>query len=121
MRKLPDWANEKQIEGMKAFLEIAEEYGQFNFEFKDRTFDEDTGFSVDVKWNPYGRGERVVEFSVFWNYEQLFNHRSESIDTWQFVFADNGFEMSGQLFYMELFQQVDNQLVITNQASAKEK
>lgn len=113
MSKIPEWASKKQKEGMKAFLEIAQEYGQFEFEFKETTFDEDIGFGVDVKWNPYGRGERVVEFLVFWNYEQLFNHMNEVVDTWQFVFADSGFEMSGQLFYMELFQRIDEQLVLS--------
>jgi len=110
---LPEWASEKQKEGMKAFLQIAEEYGQFNFEFKEETFDEDIGFGVDVKWNPYGRGMRVIEFAVFWNYEQLFNHRDEPFDAWQFVFAESGFEISGQLFYMELFQRIDEQLVLS--------
>lgn len=110
--KLPEWATKKEKEGMKAFLKIAQEYGQFEFEFKPVTFEDDIGFEVNVKWNPYGRGERNIPFSVYWNYEQLFNRLNEKIDTWQFVFADSGFTINGQLFYMELFQRLDEKLEV---------
>jgi hypothetical protein len=110
--QLPEWADDKEKEGMKAFLEIVEEYGNFTVEFKQSTFADDIGFDANVSWGRFDKGEVVIQFSVFWNYEQLFNYLNEKIDTWQFVFCDSGFTMSSQLFYMELFQKLDEKLVV---------
>lgn len=104
---LPEWATDKEQEGMKSFLEIVEEYGQFEVEFKPTTFADDIGFDADVKWFSFDTHARKVSFSVHWNYEQMFNNLNEKVDTWQFVFADSGFTISGQLFYMELFQRLN--------------
>lgn len=106
--ELPDWADDKEKEGMKAFLDIVEEYGMFEVTFKQSTFADDMGFEADVRWFSFDTHGRAVPFSIYWNYEQLFNHLNEKVNTWQFVFSDSGFEMSGQLFYMELFQRLND-------------
>lgn len=114
MSVLPDWASRKEIEGMQEFLEIVNEYGRFDVDFSPATFDEEVGFHADVKWNPAGRGERVVQFNVQWNYDQFFAADNKEYDCWQFVFGESAFELTSQLFYMELFQRVDDQLFIEN-------
>jgi hypothetical protein len=108
----PIWATDKIKEGMKAFLKIADEYGQFEVTFKQLTFYNDIGFDATVSWNPFARPDitHKVEFSVHYNFEQLFNANEEKINTWQFVFEDSGFRMNGQLFYMELFQHLDKKI-----------
>lgn len=110
--KLPEWATNKEQEGMKAFLEIVNEYGQFEVEFKPTTFADDVGFEAVVSWSPFARPDIIhkVPYSIHYNFEQLFNHENAKINTWQFVFDDNGIEISGQVFYMELFQYLDKQI-----------
>jgi hypothetical protein len=117
--KLPEWATDKEQEGMKSFLKIVEEYGQFEVEFKSTTFADDIGFYATVSWSPFARPDIVhkVEYSIHYNFEQLFNSGLEKINTWQFVFEDNGFQMSGQLFYMELFQHLDKKVSSLTQAA----
>ena len=110
--ELPKWAINKEKEGMLAFLEIVEEFGQFTVEFKKSDFHNYIGFEADVSWGRFGKGEIVIKFYVFWNFDQLFSPSNEKVDTWQFVFADHGFTMSSHLFYMELFQKLDQKLVI---------
>lgn len=66
-------------------------------------------FDADVKWFSFDTHARVVPFSIYWNYERMFNHLNKEVDTWQFVFCDSGFTLSSQLFYMELFQKLNTQ------------
>lgn len=110
--ELPMWASNKEIEGMEEFLSIVEEYGSFRVTFSELTFEEEVGFFADVKWNPNNQGERVVQFNVQWDYEPTFNHKLESYKCWQFVFGESAFELSSHYFFMELFQRVDEQLII---------
>lgn len=119
--QLPEWASDKEKEGMKAFLEIVEEYGQFTVEFKASKFPEDVGFEASVSWGRFDRGDISIPFSIFWNYDQLFNQLNEKVDTWQFVICDSGFTISSQLFYMELFQRVDEKLTLPQISTEKAK
>ena len=110
--QLPQWATEKIKEGMVAFLNIVYEYGEFEVSFNQLRFHDDVGFDAIVTWSPFARPEikHKVQYSVHFNFEQLFNGINEKIDTWQFVFADTGFTINGQLFYMELFQHLDKKI-----------
>ena len=47
--KLPNWSTLKQQEGMEAFLEIVNEYGDFKTSFSKPKYSEDIGFEADVK------------------------------------------------------------------------
>jgi hypothetical protein len=107
--QLPEWATNEISEGMKAFLSIVEEYGQFEVEFKPLTLQDDIGFTAIVSWSPFARPDIIhdVEFLVQLNFEQMYNCEGEKIDTWQAVIEDSGFTLTGQLFYMQLFQHLD--------------
>lgn len=104
--QLPEWATNKIKEGMEAFLKIVNEYGEFEATFSQLTFADDIGFDAVVSWSHFSLPdiEYEAKFSVHYNFQQLFNCIEEKINTWQFVVEDSGFEMSGQFFYMELFQ-----------------
>ena len=45
-REYPEWATPKQIEGMKEFNCVADEYGSFNVEFKETDYSDDDGSRI---------------------------------------------------------------------------
>jgi hypothetical protein len=102
-----DWANPKIQEGIDAFLAIVTQYGNFTAELIPLTYPEDIGFEAIVSWKSPQGALRQVPFSIHWNLEPLFNADESPINTWQFGFEDSGFAMTAELFYMELFQKVD--------------
>lgn len=107
--QLPEWATNEISEGMKVFLCIVEEYGQFDVEFKSLASQGNIGFTAIVRWSPFARPDIIheVEFLVQLNFEQMYSCEGEKTDTWQAVIEDSGFTLTGQLFYMQLFQHLD--------------
>lgn len=108
---LPEWASNKVSEGMKVFLDIVNEYGQFDVEFKplDFQYEHEVGFNAIVQWSPFARPDIVheVQFEIQHNHEQLYNANNEKVDTWQLVVNESGVTFTGQIFYMQLFHHLD--------------
>lgn len=105
--KYPDWASEKQVEGMKAFSSVAKEYGDFTVEFTPTDYDDgEHRFYAVVNWRLLG-GEMQHTFDIGWYYERTWaRDGTEKEPHWQFLFAggDATREMSTEVFFLELFQ-----------------
>ena len=112
MKKIfPDWATEKQKEGMEKFRSVAEEFGNFAIVFEKSEDQEDRPDSFDAVvswWNAYSSVERKHTFHIDFDFEQTWNHLHERIYQWQFVFGGEiGREILVEYFYLELFSELD--------------
>ena len=112
-QRYPDWATDKQQEGMKRFLDIAYEYGDFTVSFeKDRhgRGDEYHSFVAVVEWeNWQNPGTKKHEFYIAWDYEQTWDCHHQEIHDWQFLFGggDATREISSEVFFVDLFFYLD--------------
>jgi len=117
MAEYPEWASEKQKEGMKQFRMIADEFGQFNIEFKQSHYLSNHSFDAVVTWENYeAKGKRKHVFWIAWDYERTWDKYGERVENWQFVFADGDAtqSMSTEIFYIDLFFYMDKKLNITD-------
>ena len=111
--KYPEWATEKQKEGMDIFLGIATEYGDFNITFRqdDHDYDEDAhAFFADIAWSHNtAKGERKHEMLIAWDYEPTWNRYNERVHHWQFLFGggDATREVSSEVFFLDMFWYLD--------------
>lgn len=109
----PDWANEKQREGMSIFNGLLDEYlSTMNVEFKPTDFpddEEDSRFYAVVSWDQGEKGQRRHEFDIAFDYEATWNHRRERIHEWQFLFSGGEAvrELSNEILFMDLFWYLD--------------
>ena len=119
MSNYPEWATEKQKEGMSEFFKLIEEYGNFNVSYKQPEYvdeeNQDSEFVAVVTWESHtnlsvkAKGIRHHEFRIAWNYEQYFDYQNNRVDAWQFVFAggDATREISTEVLFMDLFFYLD--------------
>jgi hypothetical protein len=120
MSKYPEWATEKQLEGMKEASSVIQEYGNFDIEYRPGDSDEEYhDFYIDLTWhNSRAEGERQHELHVGWDWEPTWDRNHEQIEFWQFVFCngDVGREISGETLYLDLFQWADRQITVKDKA-----
>lgn len=112
MKEFPEWATPKQIEGMKEFVDVSNEYGCFKVAYKQSDWgDEDeTRFYAVVTWgSTNNKGCREHTFDIAYDYEPTWDYLNEPIEFWQFLFAggDCTREISTEVFFLELFQYLD--------------
>lgn len=110
----PEWATEKQLEGMKLFYQILNEYlWTMDVEFKVSDHDDDSGsrFYAVVSWDQGEKGKRCHEFDIAFDYEATWNHLHERIHEWQFLFSggDATRELSNEIIFMDLFWYMDRE------------
>ncbi len=109
----PEWATEKQIEGMKLFTSVVDEYlFQVSVEFKETDFedvDNDSRFYAIVSWEKPEKGKREHTFDIAFDYEPTWNHLGERIHEWQFLFSGGEAtrEVSNEILFMDLFFYLD--------------
>lgn len=114
----PEWASEKQKEGMLEFSKIANEHGIFEIAFEqgnnddsDDSDDSDKSlFEVALTWTPLDSTvARTHLMTVDFNYEQTWNHLGEELCEWQFVFGsgDCTRSMCSEMFYTDVFFRTD--------------
>ncbi len=92
----PDWASEKQAEGMAIFELIFADYDyHLDVSFKPSENDDSNHrFIASVTWN-YGFNEknqqeqRTHDFVIGWNVQETWSADNEKIDEWQIVFGDD--------------------------------
>jgi hypothetical protein len=92
----PDWASEKQAEGMALFALIFADYEHhFDVSFKQSENDDSNHrFIASVKWR-YGfdsknqQEQRTHDFVVGWNVQETWSAANEKLSEWQFVFGDD--------------------------------
>lgn len=123
--EFPEWATEKQREGMELFNEVTADYSLFNFTFENHpnavcdNEEPEHDFIVNVSWGYDGadsKGIRNHTFHIAWDYETTWDHMNERIYEWQFVFGDGcGREVTTELFFVELFSFLDK-IAVTNHA-----
>lgn len=114
-----EWATTKQIEGMEEFCAVADEYGNFDVEFKqsDWADDESSRFYAIVSWGTKGDHKNHT-FDIAYNYEPTWDCHYKPVEFWQFIFADGDCtkEISTEVFFVELFSYLDN--IYPNQIKA---
>jgi hypothetical protein len=113
--KLPEWANDKQIEGMKEIIGIAKEYGDFGISFKQNDYgdEDDSIFIMCLDWGNYNtKGNRHHEMRIGFDYEQTWDCYGELVHDWQFIFAggDATRELTTEVFFLDLFFYLDGKL-----------
>lgn len=113
--QLPEWANDKQLEGMKKFIAIAKEYGDFDVSFKPNNWgDEDSSiFIACIDWENFqAKGRRHHEMRIGFDYEATWDCYGERIHDWQFIFAggDATRELTTEIFFLNLFFYMDGKL-----------
>ena len=108
----PWWATKKQIEGMRKFTAIAEEYGNFKIEFTQNIWgdENESVFVAVVAWGEEKEGSKKHSFSCGWDYEKTWDYCGERIKEWQFVFGgrDATRGMTSEAFFACLFFYLDN-------------
>ncbi|MDH5639536.1 MAG: hypothetical protein OEZ04_13705 [Nitrospinota bacterium] len=108
----PEWATDKQKEGMAEFLAVAEAYGAFVVSF-DRPRSSWMGpdsFTAAVK---YGNPERSHEFDIAFDYQDTWDCCGNLVPPhWQFLFSagDCAREISIEVFFVDLFSTEERQL-----------
>lgn len=110
----PDWATEKQLEGMKKFVAIAEEYGSFEIGFETNNWgdEDDSIFIAVLTWGYEGTNEKGIrkhKIRCGWDYEATWDCYGERVHDWQFIFAggDATRGMSTEVFFVDLFFYLD--------------
>jgi len=112
---LPEWANTKQLEGMRKFYRIASEYGDFVISFvKHGEYLHDNNnsmFCATLDWNSCGDRdvEKHYEMLIGFDYESTWDRYGEPVYDWQFIFADGDAtrEMTSEVFFLDLFFYLD--------------
>lgn len=111
----PEWATDKQKEGMDIFVVIVDEYHHFDIEFKKSNMDEEEypRFEAVVTWDSNGGASLSHEFEIGWNHEKVWAHSGEELDEWQFIFSfgDCAREMSTEIFYLDMFFFMDRNAI----------
>lgn len=112
MNKYPEWATEKQQEGMEKFRGIASEYHDFTIDFTQSDLGEEdsTRFYANVSWGSEGlRGQRKHKFDIAYDYEATWDRCGVRLHEWQFLFAggDATREISTEVFFLDLFFYLD--------------
>jgi len=117
--KFPEWATEKQKEGMKEFLKVADSYGQFDVIFEQSQYpDYENRFLAVVTWeNIYAKGVRSHKFDIDWDYEETWDKYGDRIYQWQFLFSGGEAtrEISTEVFFIDLFFEIDKKLNLDSQ------
>lgn len=109
----PDWATEKQKEGMAKFTAIADEYWVFDIEFRQDDHgdeDDESRFYADITWGEgTPLGVRKYEFDIAFDYEATWNRHHERIHEWQFLFSGGEAtrEVSTEVLALDLFFYLD--------------
>ena len=104
----PEWATDKQMEGMKEFASVAEEYGNFDIHFRKTNHDHgEHRFDAFVTWGGM-RSNQIIQhqFDIAWDHESKWDRYGELLEPhWQFLFAcgDATREISTEVFYLVLF------------------
>ena len=112
---LPEWANLKQLEGMRKFYRIASEYGDFVISFKpdnhSHEYSDDSTFYAILDWNSCGNRdvERHHEMLIGFDYESTWDRFGDPVYEWQFIFGDGDAtrEMTSEVFFLDLFFYLD--------------
>ncbi len=112
IKNIPEWATEKQKEGMSLFNDIAGEYGSFVVSYRQSNNEDVDYFFAVVDWDcPGAKDKRRHEFKIGWNYAKTWSHLGKVIEHWQFIFGDDEEctrEVTSEIFYMDLFFYMDN-------------
>lgn len=114
--KYPDWATEKQLEGMREFGAIAYEYGNFDVEFEQENSGCEGNFHrfyaiVTWGWEGSEKGQRKHVFDIAFGYEKTWTAHGEEMEPyWQFLFSggDSTREISTETFFLSLFFYLDD-------------
>jgi len=115
----PEWANEKQLEGMKLFASIADEYlWDKHVSFKPHSYGDDDAnesrFIAILRWDREKLGMRENEFDIAFDYEAKWDHLGNRIEEWQFLFSGGEAtrELSNEILFMNLFWYMDDSAII---------
>lgn len=115
----PEWATEKQKEGMQVFYDLTTSLLPFEtvFEISDDV-EREHQFVAKVLWTRYELGDREVTFVVDWDYQELFSSDGCRIYVWQCVLEEDfGMSLSQEFFCMYMFQELDKILDLRKRAS----
>lgn len=110
-RNYPDWATDKQCEGMSDFINIADEFGSFDIGFIQVPCGSDHEFTARVSWIHHGDGASLShDFRIAFEHTQMWDSCGEELHEWQFVFADGDIAhpMEMSIFYIDLFHFMNN-------------
>lgn len=113
----PEWASDKQKEGMGEILSIVE-FGRFDISFKPGEFyeDEDHEFIVVFEWEAHNYkklGKRHHEIRVCWDHQEFWDCYGERVYCWHFVFSDGdvSHRVSTEILFLDLFFYLDEQAI----------
>lgn len=106
----PEWANEKQKEGMELIHCIANEYGDFDITFKpdDSGHEDESIFYIVLDWLSHTgdtEDKRHHEMMIGFDFEKTWDMHNEAIEEWQFMFGNGEAtrEVSTEVFFLDLF------------------
>ena len=106
----PEWANEKQKEGMELIFAIANEYGDFDISFKpdDSGYEDESIFYVVLDWTSHTgetKDKRHHEMMIGFDFEATWDKCGDRVHDWQFIFAHGEAtrEVSTEVFFLDLF------------------
>ena len=121
MSTIPEWANEKQREGMANFLVVLGEYGFFiDCEFVESKFEDDehdSRFTANLEWGVESKGFRRHSIEICFDFESTWSHTGEQVHQWQFVFGDGeiGREMTSEILFVDLFSYLDRVAIVPSE------
>ena len=115
---LPEWANNKQKEGMELIYAIANEYGNFDISFKpdDSGLEDEEAesvFYIVLDWTSHtgeAKTKRHHEMMIGFDFEATWDSCGERLHEWQFMFGngDATREVSSEVFFLDLFFYFDD-------------
>lgn len=110
----PEWANDKQKEGMKKVHAIASEYIQPDISFKedDSGHDDESIFYIVLDWESHScndKGHRHHEMQIGFDYESTWDKYGDQVHEWQFMFGNGEAtrEMTSEVFWLDMFLYLD--------------
>ena len=113
-QEYPEWATEKQLEGMKKFSLIAGEYGSFEITFNQNNWvdENESVFIAVLSWGYEGTNEKGIrqhEIRCGYDYEATWDCCGNRVYQWQFIFAggDATREMTTEVLFLDLFFYLD--------------
>lgn len=112
--KFPEWATEKQKEGMRELISIIE-FGNFDITFKQSEIydDEEHRFFAVFEWENHSckkeMGRRHHEIEMGWGLHEFWDKHGDKIHSWQFIFSggDCCYEISNRILFLDLFFYLD--------------
>ena len=102
----PDWATEKQLEGMRQFQAAFIDYGYlFDISFKGGRYGVDS-FCVVLTWSSKSGAKLTRTFHLAVDYVQTWNCFGVELHDWQLIFSsgDDTAEVSAEIILADLCQ-----------------